>query len=166
MEEIRIINGKEYKFEVTENEILAREIRKLNFDGYKITAVTDCYSTEFYKVFENEKKLIGKLIYNPANYKFSLWKFLKSKTHIMLKTNEVGVNGAIFSKLRVGDYLYFKIDKKTYKIRVGKAIQVGNYKNFEGTAYNSELQFFIPLSELTELENKKTGGKRNKRRPA
>ena len=81
-------------------------------------------------------------------------------------TNEVGVNGAIFSKLRVGDYLYFKIDKKTYKIRVGKAIQVGNYKNFEGTAYNSELQFFIPLSELTELENKKTGGKRNKRRPA
>lgn len=164
MEEIRIINGKEYKFEVTENEILAREIRKLDFDGYKITAVTDCYSTEFYKVFGNEKNLIGKLIYNPANYKFSLWKFLKSKAHIMLKTNEVGVNGAIFSRLRVGDYLYFKIDKKTYKIRVGKAIQVGNYKNFEGTAYNSELQFFIPLSELTEIESKQT--KRRKRRPA
>ena len=166
MEEIKVINGKEYKFEVTENEILAREIRKLNFAGYKIAAVTDCYSTEFYKIFGNEKKLIGKLIYNPANYIFSLWKILKSKNHIMNVTNEVGVNGAIFSKLRVGDYLYFKIDKKTYKIRVGKAIQVGNYKNFEGTAYNSELQFFIPLSELTELESKKTGRKRNKRRPA
>ena len=63
MEEIKVINGKEYKFEVTENEILAREIRKLNFAGYKIAAVTDCYSTEFYKIFGNEKKLIGKLIF-------------------------------------------------------------------------------------------------------
>lgn len=155
MEEIKVINGREYKIEVTENEIFAREIRKLDFDGYKITAVTDCYSTEFYKVFGDEKKLIGKLIYNPYNSKFSLWKFVKNKKHIMLKTNEIGVNGVIFSKLRVGDYLYFKIDKKTYKIRVGKAIQVGNYKNFEGTAYNSELQFFIPMSELTELKSKR-----------
>ena len=53
---------------------------------------------------------------------------------------------------------------KIYKIRVGKAIQVGNYKNFEGTAHNSELQFFIPLPELTEIESKQT--KRSKRRPA
>lgn len=155
MEEIKVINGREYKIEVTENEIFAREIRKLQFDGYKIIASTDCYSTEFFKAFGNEKKLIGKLIYDPYNSKFSLWKFLKSKNHIMLKTNEVGINGTIFSKLRVGDYLYFKIDKKIYKIRVGKAMQVGNYKNFESAAHNSELQFFIPMSELTELKSKR-----------
>ena len=72
------------------------------------------------------------------------------------KTNEVGVNGFIFAKLRVCDYLYFKIDNKTYKINVDKAMKVGNYKNFECTAYNSELQFFIPIFELKEYENKKS----------
>ena len=168
MDEIRVINGIEYKFCITENEILAREIRKLQFTGFRIVANTDGYITEFYKVFGNEKKLIGKLLYNPDNYKFSLWKFLKSKNHVMNTTNEVGVNGAIFSKLRVGDYLFFKIDEKTYKISVAKAAKVGNYKNFSGTSYNSELQFFIPISELTELESKKkkTRARKTRKKPA
>ena len=155
MEETRIVNGTKYTFHITENEILAREIRDLEFNGYRITANTNGYTTEFYKDFGSDKKLIGKLIYNPHSFKFSLWKFLNSSNHIMKSTKEVGVNGALFSKLRVGDYLYFKIDSKTYKIRAGKAVKVGNYKNFEATAYNSELQFFIPLNELTEIESKR-----------
>lgn len=73
----------------------------------------------------------------------------------MTKTGEVGVNGAIFAKLRVGDYIHFTIGKKKYKIRVEKAAKVGNYKNFSITGYNSELQFFIPMSELAEIETKK-----------
>lgn len=83
MEETKIINGIEYTFYVTENEILAREINKLEFQGYRIIGVSDGYSTNFYKVFENEKKLIGKLYYNPDNHKFALWKFLKSENHIV-----------------------------------------------------------------------------------
>lgn len=78
----------------------------------------------------------------------------------MHKSGEVGINGVIFAKLRVGDYIYFKIDKKLYKIRVEKAAKVGNYKNFEITSYNSELQFFIPISELTEVGNKSKKRKR------
>lgn len=72
MDEIRVINGIEYKFCVTENEILAREIRKLEFSGFRIVANTDGYITEFYKVFGNEKKLIGKLLYNRIiiNFRF------------------------------------------------------------------------------------------------
>lgn len=168
MDEIRVINGIEYKYHVTENEILAREIRKLEFSGYRIAANTDGYATEFYKIFGDEKKLIGKLYYNPDNYKFSLWKFLKSKSHVMSITNEVGVNGTIFAKLRMCDYLFFKIDDKTYKISVAKAAKVGNYKNFSGTSYNSELQFFIPISELTELESKKkkTKTRKTRKKPA
>lgn len=155
MDEIRVINGVEYKFCVTENEILAREIRKLEFSGYKIVGVSDGYKTEFYKVFGNEKKQIGVLYYDPDKCKFSLWKFLNASKHVMNKTEEVGVNHTIFSKLRTGDYIYFKIDKKLYKIRVEKAAKVGNCKNFEHMGYNSELQFFIPITELTEVESKK-----------
>lgn len=166
MDEIRVINGVEYKFYVTENEILAREIQKLKFSGYKIVGVTDGYKTEFYKVFDDKKKQIGVLYYDPAKCKFSLWKFLSAAKHVMNKTGEVGVNHTIFSKLRTGDYIYFKIDKKLYKIRVEKAAKVGNCKNFEYMGYNSELQFFIPLSELTEIESKKKKAQRarNKRK--
>ncbi len=159
MEEIRIINGREYKVVVTENELLAREI-KGEYGGYRIGYRTDGYTTNFLKIFGNEKKEIGKIIYDPDTAKFSLWKYLKSKTHIMHKSGEVGINGVIFAKLRVGDYIYFKIDKKLYKIRVEKAAKVGNYKNFEITSYNSELQFFIPISELTEVGSKSKKRKR------
>lgn len=154
MEEIREINGLTYTFEVTENEILAREISK-EYNGFRINHITDGYSTKFYKVFGSEKKEIGTLYYNPDNAKFSLWKFINPKMHIMKKTGELGVNGAIFAKLRVGDYVYFKIARKLYKIRIEKAVKVGNYKNFATTAYNSELQFFIPIAELTEITEKK-----------
>ena len=78
----------------------------------------------------------------------------------MNKTGEVGVNSTLFSKLRVGDYIHFQVGDKKYKIRVEKAAKVGNYKNFEITSYNSELQFFIPISELTEIGNKSKKRKR------
>ena len=160
MEEIRIINGLKYTFEVTENEVLARQISG-EYDGFKICHVSDGYSTKFFKVFNGEKKQIGTLYYNYDNGKFSLWKFINPKTHIMNKTQELGVNGAIFAKLRVGDYIYFKIGEKLYKIRVEKAIKTGNYKNFVYGGYNSELQFFIPIQELKEIETaKKTRKKR------
>ena len=160
MEEIRIINGRKYSFEITENELLAREISG-EYDGFKICHVSDGYSTKFFKVFNGEKKQIGTLYYNYDSGKFSLWKFINPKTHIMNKTQELGVNGAIFAKLRVGDYIYFKIGEKLYKIRVEKAIKTGNYKNFVYGGYNSELQFFIPIQELKEIETaKKTRKKR------
>jgi len=160
MEEIRIINGRKYSFEITENELLAREISG-EYEGFKICHISDGYSTKFFKVFNGEKKQIGTLYYNYDNGKFSLWKFINPKTHIMNKTQELGVNGAIFAKLRVGDYIYFKIGEKLYKIRVEKAIKTGNYKNFVYGGYNSELQFFIPIQELKEIETaKKTRKKR------
>lgn len=161
MEEIRVINGHKYTFEVTENEILAREISG-EYDGFKICHESDGYGTKFYKVFGTEKKQIGTLYYNPDNGKYSLWKFINPKTHIMTKTNELGVNGVIFAKLRVGDYIYFKIGEKLYKIRVEKAIKTGNYKNFVYGGYNSELQFFIPLSELQEVKTTKKTRKRKR----
>lgn len=154
MEEIRVVNGREYTFYITENEILAREISGQDYKGFTIKHLTSGYCTKFYKVVGTEKKEIGTLYYNPDNGKYSLWKFINPNIHVMKKTGELGVNGAIFAKLRVGDYIYFKIGKKLFKIRVEKAVKVGNYKNFNLTAYNSELQFFIPLAELTEIESK------------
>ena len=165
MEEIRIINGHKYTFEVTENEILAREISG-QYDGFKICHISDGYGTKFFKVFGAEKKQIGDLYYNPDNGKYTLWKFINPKTHIMNKTQELGVNGAIFSKLRVGDYIYFKIGDKLYKIRVEKAIKTGNYKNFVYGGYNSELQFFIPIQELKEVETSKSKAKKRAKKRA
>lgn len=170
MEEIREINGTKYSFYVTENEVLAREIASQEHKGYKIKHVTNGYESKFYKCvdspFVREEKLIGTLYYNPDNGKFMLWKFIDPKTHIMKNSSELGINGAIFAKLRVGDYVYFKIGQQLYKIRIEKAVKVGNYKNFSATANNSELQFFIPISELTEIETKKKKSTRRKRKLA
>ena len=165
MEEIRIINGRKYSFEITENELLAREISG-EYDGFKICHISDGYSTKFFKVFNGEKKQIGTLYYNYDNGKFSLWKFINPKLHIMNKTQELGVNGAIFGKLRVGDYIYFKIGDRLYKIRVEKAIKTGNYKNFVYGGYNSELQFFIPIQELKEVETSKSKAKKRAKKRA
>ena len=84
----------------------------------------------------------------------------------MNKTQELGVNGAIFGKLRVGDYIYFKIGDRLYKIRVEKAIKTGNYKNFIVNGYNSELQFFIPIQELKEVETSKSKAKKRTKKRA
>lgn len=166
MQEIIVINGHEYPVEVTENELLAREIVRQDFGNFRIEHSTDCYITRFYKVFGGEKKEIGKLFYDIDTAKFHLFKYLNPKVHIMEKTGEVGVNGAVFAKLRIGDYIHFQIAKKKYKIRVEKAAKVGNYKNFANTSYNSELQFFIPVAELTEIETKRKRTVRSKRKPA
>ena len=58
----------------------------------------------------------------------------------------------------------FVIEKKLffkYYINVNKALKVGNYKNFKDS-YNSELQFFIPTSELKKLEEKTSKKKKCK----
>lgn len=164
MKEIQVINGVEYAVEVTENEILAREISAKEYSGYQIKHATDFYVTKFYKCFAGEKKEIGKLFYNPDQSKFHLYKYLNPKTHVMSKTSEVGVNASIFMKLRMGDYIHFQIGDKKYYIRVEKAAKVGNYKNFGLTSYNSELQFFIPTCELTEAESKKKKTTKRKKR--
>lgn len=185
MEEKIIVNGREYTVWITENEQLAREICAQTFNGYSLKHATNAYMTKFYKVFgathvdifdENgnptkitkwaNKKEIGQLYYDPDAHKYHLFKYLDPKIHVMKKTGEVGVNGAIYAKLRVGDYIHFTIGKKKYKIRVEKAAKVGNYKNFGATAYNSELQFFIPMSELTEIESKKKTTRTAKRKRA
>ncbi len=166
MEEKIIVNGHEYTVYITENEQLAREICAQSFNGYSLKHATSGYMTKFYKVFGNDKKEIGQLYYDPDTHKYHLFKYLNPKIHVMKKTGEVGVNGAIYAKLRVGDYIHFTIGKKKYKIRVEKAAKVGNYKNFAITGYNSELQFFIPMSELTEIESKKKTTRVTKRKRA
>ena len=164
MIETRIINGTSYDFEVPENEIMAREIIAKKFDDYEIKRITEFYKTTFYKCFNGEKKEIGRLFYDCESGKFHLFKFVKPTRHIMNKTGEVGVNGTLFSKLRIGDYIHFQIGDKKYKIRVEKAAKVGNYKNFGITAYNSELQFFIPISELTLIKKEfKNNVRQNKK---
>ena len=74
MQEVRVINGHEYIFELTENEIVGREISAQTFTGYSIKHETDGYITKFYKFFNGEKKEIGKLFYDPDAYKFHLFK--------------------------------------------------------------------------------------------
>ena len=154
---IEVING--YEFEVTPNHLLAREIVKGKNEDYKLTYITECYKTTFYKEFTangvQEKKQIGVLYYNQTTNKFLLWKFINPEKHIFKKSYEVGVNAAIFRKLRVCDCLYFVIKKKKYYISVEKATKVGSYRNFGVTGYNSELQFFIPMSELKEVKKDK-----------
>lgn len=153
MQEIRIINGIEYIFEVTENFMFAQEVCKQEFNGYKIKHETSCYTTNFYKVFGNERKHIGLLEYCQNNGKFYLWKFIKTQKHTYINGQEYAVNRSIIAKMRPDDYIYFIVDgSKTYKIRVEKALKVGNCKNFTYSGYNSELQLFIPISELTEVK--------------
>ena len=115
MEEKVIINGREYSVYVTENEQLAREICAQSFNGYSLKHATNAYMTKFYKVFGNDKKEIGQLYYDPDAHKYHLFKYLDPKVHVMKKTGEVGGNGAIFAKLRVGDYIHFTIGKKNTK---------------------------------------------------
>ena len=50
MQEVRVINGHEYIFELTENEIVGREISAQTFTGYSIKHETDGYITKFYKL--------------------------------------------------------------------------------------------------------------------
>ena len=157
MEETKIINGSVYTFEVPENLILAREIAAQELKGYKIGHETDGYRTYFYFVcnthFTKIKKCIGRLYYDNETSKFSLYKDVEPKNHIHNKSNCVGVNGVIFAKLRVGDYIYFNIGQKHYKIRVEKAIKTGHYyTNTDKDGLYSELQFFIPIQELKEIE--------------
>jgi len=168
MIEVKIINGRKYEFELTENLIVAREIAALDLKGYRIGHQTDGYETIFYFIckthFTTEKKEIGRLYYNVDTSKFSLIKYINPEYHIHHKSNSLGVNGVIFSKLRMGDYIFFKIGKnKTYKIRVEKATRVGHYlMNTDKDGIYSELQFFIPLTELTEIPTKKKTTKRKR----
>lgn len=156
MQEIRVINGIEYTFEITENVIFAREVCKQQYNGFKIEHETSCYQTNFYKVFGGERKHLGLLIYDADTGKFNLWKFIKTKKHTFINGQEYAVNRAILAKMRPDDYIYFKVDNKLlYKIRVEKALKVGNCKNFVYTGYNSELQLFIPIAELQEIKKEK-----------
>lgn len=157
MQEVRTINGMEYTFEVTENVIFAREVCKQEFNGFRIEHESSCYTTNFYKVFGGERKHLGLLQYNSNNGKFYLWKFIKTQKHTYINGQEYAVNRSIIAKMRPDDYIYFVVDgKNTYKIRVEKALKVGNCKNFAYSGYNSELQLFIPISELKEVKKAST----------
>ena len=151
LSKIEIING--YEFFVPYNEIIARQIDYTGLD-YTLKHKTNCYCTEIYKLWAGEKKMIGKLIFNPDTNKLVLHKFIKSDKHEMRKTSEFGINEKIFKNLRVCDMIVFHVDKVCYTITVSKALKVGNYKNFKGS-YNSELQYFIPIEDLKKLENMK-----------
>ena len=144
------------------NDIIGCQIDYTGLD-YRLRHITDCYCTEIYKLWADEKKMIGKLVFNPDTNKLILHKFIKYDKHEMQKTSEFGINEKIFKNLRVCDLIVFHVDKVCYTITVSKALKVGNYKNFKGS-YNNELQYFIPIEELKKLEEQKNGKcKRNRK---
>ena len=154
-----IING--YEFFVPYNEIIARQI-DYECNDYKIKHKTDCYCSEIYKLFGKEKKMIGKLVFNPDNNKLVLHKFINLEKHEMRKTSEFGINERIFKNLRICDSIVFHLKNVCYTITVSKALKVGNYKNFKGS-YNSELQFFVKIDDLTKYERGRKNGKSRQR---
>lgn len=153
-----IING--YEFFVPYNEIIARQIDYSGYD-YSIKHKTECYCSEIYKIFGKEKKMIGKLCYNPDTNKLVLHKFINIEKHIFNKTNQLGINEKIFKNLRVCDYIVFHINNVPHIITVSKALKSCEYRNFKDS-WNSELQVFINISDL-KVKDSKNGNRRNKK---
>lgn len=137
------------------------EMIKADYEGYKIRHKSSGCMSEIYKVTCKENKMIGKLIFNPDTKRLILHKFIKDDTHVMQTTQELGINADIFKNLRLCDKIVWHINNVVYVINVNKAVKVGNYKNFKDS-YNSELQFFIPISELKKLEEKTSKKKKCK----
>ena len=152
LSETIIING--YSFLNPYNNIIAS---KIDYDGndYKIKHKTECYSTEIYKIMGAEKKMIGKLNYNPDTNKLVLHKFINMDKHLFKKTSEFGINEKIFKNLRVCDIICFHINNVCYTINVSKAVKVGNYKNFKNSYNSQDLQFFIPIEKLKEIKKER-----------
>lgn len=145
------------------NDIIGQQIDYMGLD-YRLAHKTDCYCTEIYKLWANEKKMIGKLVFNHDTNKLILHKFIKTEKHEMHKTSEFGINEKIFKNLRVCDLIVFHIDKVCYTITVSKALKVGNYKNFKGSYNSEDLQFFINIEHLKKLEERKNGKKKSAKR--
>lgn len=138
------------------------ELIKADYEGYKIRHKSNGCASEIYKVScFGDAKMIGKLVFNPDTKRLILHKFIKNETHVMQTTEELGINADVFKNLRLCDKIVWHIDKVAYVINVNKAVKVGNYKNFK-ESYNSELQFFIPVSELKKLEEKTSKKKKCK----
>lgn len=158
-----IINGKEYV--VPYNETISRLINK-DYDDYKIRHITDCLCSEIYKVTNKDKKLIGKLCFNPDTKHLILHKFIKSNEHIMHTTLQLGINADIFKNLRVCDKIAWHFGNVTYTISVGKALKCGAYKNFKGSSDKAELQYFVNIEDLKKLEppTKKRNVKKKKQK--
>ena len=154
-EQKEIING--YEFSIPYNEIIARQIDYCGLD-YMLKHVTDCYCTDIYKIGP-DKKHIGKLIFNPDTKRLVLHKYINLEKHEMKTTQEFGINEKIFKNLRTCDLIVFHVNNVCYSITVAKAIKTGNYKYFKGS-WNSELQAFIPISELKELKKERKNVRR------
>lgn len=87
---------------------------------------------------------IGQLRTLP-NGKQQYFKHINKKYHILRKTNSVGFNYEVISKLKDDDELWINIDKLSTKyITVAQAKKHGHIMRFN----NFELQLFVPLEKF------------------
>ena len=147
----KTIKGIEYTFEVPLNMIIAQDIAK-SYDGYRIEQETNCYTSNLYKVntsvfLPKERKLIGRLLYNPNYDYITLYKFVNDDIHKFLKSDAYGINNEIIKHLRTCDKIMIRSKDNKYTISVAKALKVGQYLHFD----KYELQLFIPIKEFKKI---------------
>lgn len=156
MKVIKVINGKEYEFEIPLNQELASSITQ-SYYGYRIEDKTSGYHTELYKVntsafLHKETKLIGTLVYNVNMDQITLYKFVDMTKHKFIKSDSFGVNNEIISRLRPRDRIFISNGEVNYIISVRKALTVGKYMQFD----KYEKQLFIPIEEFKAKDVKKS----------
>lgn len=149
------INGIEYEFEIPLNHIIAKDIAR-SYDGYRIEQISECYSSFLYKVntsafLPKERKLIGRLKYNPSTDNITLIKFVDDNIHKFLKAEAYGINNEIIKHLRPCDKILINANKTKYIISIAKALKVGQYLHFD----KYELQLFVPIKEFQIVKNSK-----------
>lgn len=146
------INGYTYEIEVPENALIAKKIIGI-YKGYVISQHTEGYNTQLFLhdinfPNQNEKKLIGTLIYKPEYERVILYKHINPQEHIHIKSQSFGINNEIIKNLRTSDYIIIDDSTNMYKISVGNALKKGQYLHFN--AY--ELQLFIPIENFKKIK--------------
>lgn len=155
MQIVKVIKGIKYTIEVPFNQEIAHSMAQ-SYNGYRIEAITEAYSTKLYKVntsafLPKETKLIGSLVYDTETDTITLYKYVDNNIHKFLKADSYGINNEIISRLRAKDKILISDGKTNYKISVRKALSVGQYLQFD----KYEKQLFIPISEFKTSEVKK-----------
>ena len=151
----KVKNGITYTYEIPFNQEIAHGMAQ-SYDGYRIEAITQAYSTKLYKVntsafLPKERKLIGTLVYDCDTDTITLYKFVDNDIHKFLKADSYGINNEIISRLRAKDRIFISDGKINYIISVRKALAVGKYLQFD----KYERQIFIPISEFKHVIIKK-----------
>lgn len=155
MQIVKVIRGIEYTYEIPFNQEVAHGMAQ-SYDGYRIEAITQAYTTKLYKVntsafLPKERKLIGSLVYDTDTDTITLYKFVDNDLHKFLKGDCYGINNEIISRLRAKDRVLISDGKVNYKISVRKALTVGKYMQFD----KYEKQLFIPIDAFKHVVIKK-----------